>query len=200
MFSYTTKGVNIISFIISIIIFIIIDTIFFNTNQIDFKVSFNSSQSQVNLVNTNIIETTNNTITETKESQISSTSNWTSTIPQINLQAEIAEGTTQDVLNKYVGHFTETPQTTGNVGLAAHNRGYDVNYFKDLKNLDLGAEVIYKNGEFEKIYIVEEIEIIKNTDWSYLENTEDNRITLITCVENQPEYRRCVQAVEKLEE
>ena len=30
----------------------------------------------------------------------------------------------------------------------------------------------------------------------YLENTEENRITLITCVENQKEYRRCIQAEE----
>ena len=29
-----------------------------------------------------------------------------------------------------------------------------------------------------------------------LENTEDNRITLITCVENRPELRRCIQAKE----
>ena len=28
------------------------------------------------------------------------------------------------------------------------------------------------------------------------ENTEENQITLITCVENQKEYRRCIQAVQ----
>ena len=39
-------------------------------------------------------------------------------------------------------------------------------------------------------------EIIHQTDWRYIENTEDNRITLITCVENMYEYRRCIQAVE----
>ena len=27
--------------------------------------------------------------------------------------------------------------------------------------------------------------------------TEENRITLITCVENEPEYRRCIQGIEK---
>ena len=39
-------------------------------------------------------------------------------------------------------------------------------------------------------------EIISEEDWSYLKETEDNRITLITCVENQPKYRRCIQAIE----
>ena len=38
--------------------------------------------------------------------------------------------------------------------------------------------------------------IIEQTDWKYVQNTEDNRITLITCVENMHDYRRCVQAVE----
>ena len=47
-------------------------------------------------------------------------------------------------------------------------------------------------------YIIDTIEIIRSTDWSYLEKYDDeNRITLITCVENEPQYRRCVQAVEK---
>ena len=49
------------------------------------------------------------------------------------------------------------------------------------------------------IYEVKTMEIIENTDWSYLKNTEDNRITLITCVENEPKYRRCIQGIEKIE-
>ena len=42
--------------------------------------------------------------------------------------------------------------------------------------------------------------IIKDTDWTNLEESDGNIITLITCVENQPEYRRCVQGKEKIEE
>ena len=44
----------------------------------------------------------------------------------------------------------------------------------------------------EKIYN----KIIKETEWIYIKNTKDNRITLITCEENKREYRRCIQAVE----
>jgi LPXTG-site transpeptidase (sortase) family protein len=51
-------------------------------------------------------------------------------------------------------------------------------------------------GEIHK-YVVEKIEIINETDWSFLETTKDNRITLITCVEDMPELRRCIQAIEK---
>ena len=37
---------------------------------------------------------------------------------------------------------------------------------------------------------------VSETD-TILENTEENILTLITCVENEPNYRRCVQAEEK---
>ena len=32
---------------------------------------------------------------------------------------------------------------------------------------------------------------------SLIEDTEKDKITLITCVENEPEYRRCVQATKE---
>ena len=92
-----------------------------------------------------------------------------------------------------------TPKTEGNVCLAAHNRGYPINYFENLKQLKGGEEIIYTNGDFKKIYIVSMNIKIKETDWSNLENSNQNKITLITCIENEPEYRRCVQAIEKEE-
>ena len=125
---------------------------------------------------------------------------WQIEIPKILLIADISEGTTKEVLNQYVGHFQNTSKEQGNIGLAAHNRGYEVNYFKDLKLLKKGDEIKYTHNEFKKIYEVEKCRIIKDTEWGYLEETEENMLTLITCVENQPEYRRCIQAVEKEEE
>lgn len=78
--------------------------------------------------------------------------------------------------------------------------GYPVNYFGKLKDLQIGDEIIYKTKYGTKKYKVHIKTIIKDTDWSYLRNTEDNRITLITCVENKPELRRCIQALEIKEE
>lgn len=37
---------------------------------------------------------------------------WSLEIPKINLYAEIAEGTEMDTLNKYIGHFSESPKDT----------------------------------------------------------------------------------------
>ena len=84
----------------------------------------------------------------------------------------------------------------GNIGLAGHNRGYKVNYFERIKELSIGDEIYYTYGSTRKKYKVTLITIIKDTQWNYLESTSDNRITLITCLENEPEYRRCIQGIE----
>lgn len=102
-------------------------------------------------------------------------------------------------MNQFIGHFEESSKTDGIVALAAHNRGYPVNYFQNLKKLKLGDEIEYYCNNFKKIYTVESHTIIKDTDWSWLEPKEENHIVLITCVENEPEYRRCIQAIEKKE-
>lgn len=144
----------------------------------------------------------NNTFQEDinkKNEIIEETKEWKIEIPEISLIAPISEGTDVETLNKFVGHFELTPKESGNVGLAAHNRGYPVNFFENLKKLKEGDEIKYTYGEYTKTYIVEKNIKISETDWSYLENSNINKITLITCIENEPEYRRCIQAVEKEE-
>lgn len=121
---------------------------------------------------------------------------WQVEIPKIDLKAPVSEGTSQQVMLEFVGHFENTPNWEGNIGLAAHNRGYPINYFAKLKELINGDMIIYKTNYGTKTYSVETSVIIDDTDWSYLQNTEDNRITLITCVENQPSKRLCIQAIE----
>lgn len=121
---------------------------------------------------------------------------WKLEIPSINLEANIAEGTSKEILDKYIGHFEETKKNLGNVGLAAHNRGYKVNYFEKLKELKEGDLVYYTYKGAKRTYVVISKVIIKDTEWSKLKNTEDNRLTLITCVEDKPKFRRCLQAIE----
>lgn len=122
---------------------------------------------------------------------------WYIEIPKIYMNANISEGTTNEVLNQYIGHFENTSRQQGNVVLAGCNRGNNVNYFKDLKLIQKGDEIIYKYNEYEKIYEVEKCRVIEYTQVEYLDETEENMLTLITYIENQPQYRRCVQAIEK---
>ena len=135
--------------------------------------------------------------TENKSEQKNKDFNWYIEISAISLKAPIQESVNMDVLNGFVGHFEETSKTEGNVGLAGHNRGYEKNYFQELYKLKKGDEIKYKYNEYEKSYSVEKIETIKNTNWSYLENTPENKLTLITCVENKPDLRLCIQAIQK---
>ena len=76
--------------------------------------------------------------------------------------------------------------------------GYPVNYFGKIKELKTGDEIIYKTPYGTKKYKLTISKIIEQTDWSYLEETKENKITLITCVENRPEYRRCIQGIEEI--
>lgn len=121
---------------------------------------------------------------------------WYIEIPRIDLIAKIHQGTDEETLNKYVGHFEESPVLKGNICLAAHNRGYDVNYFEKLKTLQVNDIIIYQYGDKQKIYVVTNMIVIKEDDWSYIKNESKNQLTLITCIENEPTYRLCVQAQE----
>ena len=71
-----------------------------------------------------------------------------------------------------------------------------MNFFEHLKELQLGDIILYHTSLGTKEYKVMQSIIIQDTDWSYLEPSNENKITLITCVENEPEYRRCIQGIE----
>ena len=212
MFRYTTRYVNIVSLLVTLIIFCITNHYQIISNKFNLPLNLNIFK-----INPIVVELSSNNINQnTSEKEIKNNieiqnnqknlitneknnknPNWIIKIPKISLEAEISEGTSKKIMDKFVGHFEETTKTSGNVGLAAHNRGYPVNYFANIKQLKEGDEIIYKYYEFEKTYLVVENKIIKDTDWEPLEGTKENKITLITCVENEPEYRRCIQAVEK---
>ena len=117
-------------------------------------------------------------------------------IDKIGLYAEVKEGSSEEVLENYVGHIEETAEFDGNVGLAAHNRGANVNYFENLNQLKVGDEIIYKYNEKIRKYKIEKISEILDTDWSKFENSEENKLTLITCINNKINLRLCVEAKE----
>ena len=124
----------------------------------------------------------------------------TLTIPDILLDnAPIKESVELSTLSEAIGHFTSTSLYSGNVGLASHNGGGKGDYFKNLNKVKKGSEIYYQTDFGVRRYIVKTIAIIDETDWSYLQETEDNRITLITCVKGQKSKRLCVQALESEE-
>ena len=115
-------------------------------------------------------------------------------ISKLGLNVKVYEG--ENNLEKGVGHFTDTAVFTGNVAVAGHNRGIN-SYFGEIHHLKVGDEITYTTKLGTKKYAVTSVRKINAADFSFLRETSDNRLTLITCVKNEPNFRRCVQAREK---
>lgn len=119
------------------------------------------------------------------------------TIDKIGLNATVKEGTSSETLLNYIGHIEETATYDGNIGIAGHNRGCENSYFARINELEEGDIIKYETKFFDRTYVVDNIQVIYETDWSLLESTEENKLSLITCIANKRNQRLCVQATEK---
>ena len=116
-------------------------------------------------------------------------------IPSINFKDIVVKGTNQSSLAQGIGLFEHSKILEGNVCLAGHNT---YRFLANLKNVQKGDIIKYSSALGNKEYRITTIKQIQETDWSMLEDTEDNRITIITCVRNKPELRLCVQGIENI--
>ena len=197
---YNTSFINILSFTLSIIIVAIFclgtDVItknIFVIRKEKTKIAVSNIQINNEIKTEKSNQNIENNVNENDIKKESNEFDWYIEIPKIKLYAPIEEGTDDEILNRSVGHFENTSRRNGNCGLAAHNRGYRVNYFANVKELEKGDLIYYFVDGKKYKYEISEIAIIYETDWSMLEDTEEEKITLITCVENREEYRLCVQ-------
>ena len=116
-------------------------------------------------------------------------------IPEINLSVRVYEDESLESLKKGAGHFKSTPCWDGNVGIAGHNRDV-TNHFGKIHTLSRGDKIKYTTVYGTRTYQVFYVGKIDYTDFSRLERSDENMITLITCVADQPTKRWCVQARE----
>lgn len=188
--------------LISIIIILFLLALFVRYKEVFFKNNFiQSIDTPYNIVEKN----GENKENKNKEKVVKGTfshklfkgANGYLTIPAINLyNIPIKNGTSQEVMKKYIGHFENTSFDTGNIGLASHNRGLGANYFKNIHKLNKGDNIFYTYENVVRKYKVNKKVVIDSYDWSNLESTTNNIITLITCIENKPNLRLCIQAVQ----
>lgn len=134
-------------------------------------------------------------ITAASELERSDGSIGTLVIPSLGIRFKSYEGTDSSAMRQGVGHFPSTSAWDGNIGLCGHNRGSSHN-IGAIKDLEIGDTIRYETSLGTRTYAVSAVKIIDWTDWSYLHGTSDNRITLITCLADQPTKRVCVQATE----
>ena len=96
-----------------------------------------------------------------------------------------------------IGHFAESALWDGNVAFCAHNRDYKYD-FRNLKNIKKGDKVIYETRFGTRTYTVSVIKAINETDWTDITTSDErNKLTMVTCIENEPTKRLLVQAVQQ---
>lgn len=192
------KKVIIISITVVLIIIATISTFFIvkyfmNKNKINYvyeEYSNDNTQNRLDTENNNIeSDSTDNLMLHIDGENVLGVIK----IDRINFEGLIYEGTSMQTLSKGVGHFENTPYIDGNVCLAAHNSNL---YWAKLHTLSTGDKIHYTCFLGTKEYEVSNISKISETDWSSLENTDTNTLTLITCVKGQKNLRLCVQAKE----
>lgn len=192
------KKVIIISITVVLIIIATISTFFIvkyfmNKNKINYvyeEYSNDNTQNRLDTENNNIeLDSTDNLMLHIDGENVLGVIK----IDKINFEGLIYEGTSMQTLSKGVGHFENTPYIDGNVCLAAHNSNL---YWAKLHTLSTGDKIHYTCFLGTKEYEVSNISKISETDWSSLENTDTNTLTLITCVKGQKNLRLCVQAKE----
>ena len=116
--------------------------------------------------------------------------------PSIGLSAKIYQGTDSTAMRKGAGHFTETSIWDGNVAFAGHNRGVN-NHFGKIHTLKNGDTITLATTLGTRRYSVYSVRKVSVNDVSVLNPSNENMVTLVTCVMNQPDYRWCVQARQK---
>ena len=116
-------------------------------------------------------------------------------IPKLDISMKVWQGETDSSMSKGLGHYVSTSAWDGNIGVCGHNRGarYTIG---SIKELEVGDTVTYNTIYGTRTYAVSIVKIISSSDWSYLQATADNRITITTCLADHPESRVLVQAIE----
>lgn len=205
MMLYSQKNVRKLSFIIAILLWCVILAIIYcfvqsqektlePTTSITLKAEEKNNEEQ-NLTDIELILKASTG--KSSPSITYSSCSWRIEIPKIQLNAPIYEGTEAEILRKGIGHFENTATWEGNVCLIAENKEDKYNYFQNIDLLQIGDEIIYQTEKGTKTYVVQVNEKVKETNLKYIQNTKENRITLITYEEDEKEYRRYVQAVQK---
>ena len=100
-------------------------------------------------------------------------------IPKINLDVIVVEGTNHKALRIGPGHLKNTPSPgdLGNSVISAHRD----TFFRHIYELNKGDEIQVKRSGHTYTFQVTGKRIVNPNDVSILKNTPDARLTLITC-------------------
>ena len=100
-------------------------------------------------------------------------------VPKINLESVVVEGTDNRSLRLGPGHMTDTPQPgeDGNAVISGHRD----TFFRHLNDLHTGDEVLVQRAGKTFHYQVTGKRVVEPTDVAVIAPTKDPEMTLITC-------------------
>lgn len=103
----------------------------------------------------------------------------TLTIEKLNLQVPIYNGADEFNLNRGLGRIkgTARPNEDGNLGISGHRDGF----FRVLKDIQEGDEILLHTPAGVETYAVSTITIVPKHDVSVLDPTDDKTLTVVTC-------------------
>ncbi len=107
-------------------------------------------------------------------------------IDTANISGRISEGTTSEAMMSGFWHFPTSvyPGQKGNVVIIGHRFQYippAKNTFFNLDKVAVGDSIKITQDEGSYTYIVTEIQIVEPNDLSILQQTDDYRLTILTC-------------------
>ena len=100
-------------------------------------------------------------------------------VPRLRLSVVAREGADVRTLGRAAGHVPRTamPGQPGNAAFAGHRD----TFFRPLKDVRQGDEVVVTTPEGRYRYVVQETRVVKPTDVWVLEPTDRASLTLVTC-------------------
>lgn len=114
-------------------------------------------------------------------------------IPKIDLMMPILTGATKEHLNISAAsiEYTGKPWDGGNYAVAGHSSQRQGKHFGRLTELGVGDEILVRDKKKHQYkYQVFDVKVVKETDMTVLESTEQKELTLITCypvyIQNPP--------------
>ena len=200
--NYNKKNINIISFFVSAIFFLIILLVLKIFKSKDPTFFYSHQNQEQNNVQVNSNENITN-----QDISIEEITNWNIEIEKMNLNANIKEGTSNEIIRNEVGHYTDSSVFYGIIELKAFNTGENNNYFANLKELQIDDEIKYTVNNLQSTYKVISNKIIDSNNidnskeeyskiYEYIKRenniAKNDILILITYVKDMPNKYRCV--------
>jgi len=100
-------------------------------------------------------------------------------IPRLDLEVPVYDGASDLHMDLGVARIegTAMPGRGSNMGIAGHRDGF----FRVLKDIRFGDELIVKTASGNRIYTVQQTMIVEPTVVNVLDDTDQEAITLVTC-------------------